>query len=79
MISCASHDYFESACVYHYDLLVELKHGECFSGRAETISCTDKQEFLHLVVQTETILLNLEDIKAVRVQTLNARFSSFEP
>ena len=78
MISCSIHDYFESACVYKYELSIELKNGEYYSGNAQTITTTDGNEFLHLLLKGKTFRLNLEDIKSVKVLTKGAKFDTIE-
>jgi Rho-binding antiterminator len=78
MISCAIHDYFESACVFHYQLSVETNSGDSFIGVAKTIFIVDGNEFLQLEFEGEHININLEQIKHVVVLTKGAKFNAIE-
>ena len=75
-MTCASYDYIEMACIFHYEVKLTLKDS-VVQGKAVTTKSIDKVE--HLVLQNEQeILIELESIKSMEVLTPNARFTHVE-
>ena len=75
-MTCASYDYIEMACMFHYKVKLQLVDG-LIEGKAVTTKSIDKVE--HLVLQTDKeILIALDSIKTMDVLTPNARFSFVE-
>jgi Rho-binding antiterminator len=78
IITCEAHDYFEAACVHHYQLELELFKGPCLVGVANDIKTTNQTEYLLLVQQDSILEVNLLEIKKVQVLTPNAVFDYFD-
>ncbi len=71
-IDCALHDHVEIACLFRYDLEVELRDGRRVRGRARTTRTgADKLEVLVLDGGQD---IRLDRIARLRVLTPNARF-----
>jgi len=47
-ISCNLHDYLEIACMYHYQVKVELKDNQLLEGKAMDMVIADGHEYLIL-------------------------------
>lgn len=78
LIACEIQDYFESACIYHYQLAIELVDGTKITGKAVTLKTISKVEYLVLVNNETEHLVNLAEIKSVNVLTQNAKFKQIE-
>lgn len=74
LISCALHDYVETACLYGYQLKILLKNNQNLEGKAVDILTTpEKKEFL-LIDCGQQAKVELTDIKQLQVLTPNSRF-----
>jgi Rho-binding antiterminator len=78
-ISCEHYDYIEIACLYAYEIEIQLKSGETISGVAKTTCVNvDKAECIEVVDQAHTRLVMLNNIKHLRVVTEFAKFKEIE-
>ncbi|MGH1486875.1 MAG: Rho-binding antiterminator [Cellvibrionaceae bacterium] len=75
LISCDLHDYFEIACMYHYQLDVECIDGVTLNGMAQNIIQKEKREYLLLMLNDAEILVDLNEIKSIKTMTPNALFN----
>lgn len=72
-ISCNLHDYLEIACMYHYQVKIELKDNQLLEGKAMDIVIADGREYLILENDQKhhIELINLLKLKPI---TANAMF-----
>lgn len=81
-IACAEHDYLETACLYHYELVVFLKTshktlGQFFTAQARTTkTSTDKKEYWVLETDTAMVEIAMDQLVSVSVKTPGAMFDS---
>lgn len=73
-IDCGLHDYLEIACLYHYQLRIELTDGQCLEGRALTTETREQAEFLHIETQGKELSLRLDQLLAITPLEAGARF-----
>ncbi len=74
IISCAQYDYFEIACMHHYDIELTLKNGEVLMGTAHNVKVIKegkaRKEILELLLQTKEItnveLFHIDKMKAIK-------------
>ncbi len=82
-ISCNDHNYIEIACMYHYDLILELGSGEIVDAKAIT-TVTRKNDFgfpvEYLVVGSNiaTIDIPLNEIVKIETKNSSATFKSIK-
>jgi Rho-binding antiterminator len=75
MISCQIHDYIEIACLYGFQIRLQLTDGTTQQGKAITTETTsDKHEWLILEQQTEFIKIDLTQIEIMQSLTTNRYF-----
>ncbi len=75
MISCHTHDYIEIACLYGFQVLLQLNDGTTQQGKAITTETTsDKREWLILQQQSGDIRVDLTHIKNMQSLTPNSHF-----
>jgi Rho-binding antiterminator len=73
-ISCELHDYIEIACMYGYQVKLELRGGQTMEGKAiDVITTPDKQEFL-VIDNGEKQQVELIQLVKLTTQTPNAAF-----
>jgi len=77
-IACHLHDYIEIACLYGYELELEMKDGSRIHGRAITTRTQERQEFLQLQTKEAERSLALNDLKRMTALTPHAQFSSID-
>ncbi|KLV10424.1 MULTISPECIES: Rho-binding antiterminator [Photobacterium] len=74
-IDCALYDHFELACLYHYDVQLELRDGSTVEGRCiDTDIQPDKSEWLICKTQYQYTKIRLDCINRMKALTPNARF-----
>jgi Rho-binding antiterminator len=74
IIACALHDYIEIACLYGYQLKLELKNQQTLEGKAiDVVTSADKKECL-LLESEQQIKIELTAIKELQVLTPQAKF-----
>lgn len=81
-LDCDLHDYLEIACLYHYDLRVELVSGNSFIAQAlTTFTAESKEEYLVLESDTGRHEMRLDHLAAITPLNPNARFGrvTFRP
>ncbi len=80
LISCGTHDYIEIACMYRYDLTLELRSGEIVDARAVT-TVTQKNEFgltiESLIVESKTTILTIPLNEIINIET-KSKFARFQ-
>jgi len=78
-IACDVHDHVEVACLFGYDLRLQLKDGSVVAGRAiTTITQPDKIEVLQLRQGDNLTSVPLHEVMHATVLTPNARFSQID-
>ncbi len=77
-IACAIQDYFEAACIYHYQLSIELINCTKIIGEAINLKTISKVEYLVLTNKETEHVIDLAKIKKVDVLTANAKFKSIK-
>ena len=85
-ISCDKYDYIEIACMYAYELKLQLDSGETLFGRAVTAGIDqNKQEFILIESHPENekkpakdLEVPLNQLRSLQVLSPNARFQSVE-
>ncbi len=77
-IACHLHDYIEIACLYGYQLELEMKDGSRIRGRAITTRTQERQEFLLLQTKEAECSLALNDLKRMTALTPHAQFNSID-
>jgi Rho-binding antiterminator len=78
-IACDVHDYVEVACLFGYDLRLQLQDGSIVAGKAiTTITRPDKTEVLQLRQGDSLTSVPLHELVHANVLTPNARFSQIE-
>lgn len=76
VISCATHDYFEAACVLQYTIALTLKNGKNFVGEAKNIVRNEhRQECLVILFDGITHDIEMSEIANARILNDNARFT----
>ncbi|MGR6873330.1 Rho-binding antiterminator [Pseudomonas sp. HK3] len=79
IISCAQYDYFEIACMHHYEILLTLKNGRKLQGIAHNVKVIKKggtrKEILELILANkEIIAVELVTIHKIRAIKENSHF-----
>ena len=75
MLSCELHDYIEIACLYHFEVKLELRNNENIQGIAETTGTSvDKREWIVLKIDDLNQKLDLTDIASMQAITANQHF-----
>ena len=73
LISCASHNYIEIACLYGYQIKLFLKNKQTIKGKAVAISTSKKREYL-LLDNGQEQKIELIEINELQVLTPKAKF-----
>lgn len=75
-INCAVHDYFELACVYHYDVKLDLLDESTVEGKCiNTETHPDKSEWLVCKTRYQYTKIRLDFITRMKSITPGASFS----
>lgn len=75
-IACELHDYIEIACLYGYQIRLELKDGSWLEGQAvDTLTTADKREYL-LLDHDPQQRIELNRIAKITTLTHQAQFKS---
>lgn len=78
IIACALHDYMEIACVYGYQVKLQLKNGQSIEGKAvDLFTSPEKREYL-LIESLQQRKVELIEIKELQVLTTHANFQKVE-
>ncbi|MFT5594192.1 MAG: Rho-binding antiterminator [Oceanicoccus sp.] len=82
IISCAQYDYFEIACMHHYEILLTLKDGSKLQGIAHNVKVAKdgetRKEVLELILANkEVIVVELMTIHKIQAVTVNPHFRVF--
>jgi Rho-binding antiterminator len=78
-ISCEHYDLIEIACLYGYEIEIQLKSGETVSGVAKTTCVNvDKAECIEVIDKEHTRFVMLTNIKYLRVVTESAKFKEIK-
>ncbi|MDP1557974.1 MAG: Rho-binding antiterminator [Nitrosomonas sp.] len=74
-ISCELHDFIEVACMYGYQVRLELKDQQVFEGKARDITTSEKREYLIISNEQQQQQVELTQLVRMQVLTPNARFT----
>lgn len=75
MISCATHDYVEIACMYRFEVRLALENGQVVQGKAlETAYDESKQECVVLETPSGHEMIVLEQVLSMEAVTENSHF-----
>ncbi|WP_428459009.1 Rho-binding antiterminator [Photobacterium makurazakiensis] len=75
-IDCNLHDYFELACLYHYDVKLDLQDESSLEGRCiNTETQKDKSEWLIFKTEYQYTKIRLDFILQMSSKTPGAKFS----
>lgn len=77
-LACSLYDHLEVACLYGYQLRVELRDGSGLQAQAITTRSAHKEEFLLLRNATGEHLLRLDLLLAITPLNEGARFGRIE-
>ncbi|UXI04406.1 Rho-binding antiterminator [Photobacterium sp. TY1-4] len=77
-IDCSLYDYFEMACLFHYQVRLALADSDIIEGRClDTQITPDKSEWLLLEISpTQRTSIRLDQIRQMTALTPGARFST---
>lgn len=79
MISCASHDYVEIACLYRFEVELVFKDGAIVRGKAlQTTYNVNKEECILLNTGQGNASFVLEDIATMEAITKNPHFEKVQ-
>jgi Rho-binding antiterminator len=79
MISCHTHDYIEIACLYGFQVLLQLNDGTTQQGKAITTETgSDKREWFILEQAAGRTQIDLQDIKSMLSLTPNMHFEQID-
>ena len=74
-LSCHLHDYIEIACLYGFDICLQLDNRETIQGKAMTINTLpNKTECLLMLVGDQTVQVEVTDILSMKAVTQNPHF-----
>ncbi len=74
-IACDLYDYIEIACLYHYDVRLQLCDGSLICGKAcTTVILADKVEAIQLSQDNALVAVPLHTLAHMQVTTPNAKF-----
>lgn len=79
IISCAQYDYFEIACMHHYEVELTLNNGDVVIGKAHNVKVVKdgdvRKEVLDLALMNNQIInIELMTIHKMRAITDNLHF-----
>lgn len=72
-ISCDLHDYLEIACMYHYQVKLQLKDNQSLEGKAVDVITIDKCEYL-VIDADQRREIELTQLVKLQVLTPGAKF-----
>ena len=79
ILSCHLHDYIEIACLYGFDISLQLDNSEIVEGRAMTTkTLPNKTECLLMLVGDQTIKVEVTDILTMQAITHNPHFDQIK-
>jgi Rho-binding antiterminator len=79
IIDCHIHDYIEIACLYGFQVNLELVDQTSIQGRAKTTETSvDKHEWLILEIGDQSEKVELSTIKSMQAITPNPHFDKIE-
>ena len=68
IISCAQYDYFEIACMHHYEVELTLNDGAVITGKAHNVKVIKDEEFRKEILE---LLLENKEIIKVELNTIH--------
>ena len=76
MIACDQHDFIEIACLYHLEVVLQLKTGGKITGIAQdTVLNDEREECIALLINNKTVYsVMLSSISTMRAMTKNPHF-----
>ncbi|MDJ0834215.1 MAG: Rho-binding antiterminator [Gammaproteobacteria bacterium] len=78
VISCHIHDYIEIACMYGYQVRLELTNHDRIEGKPVTTKSKSKQEFLVMQTAAGQQDIELSNIRIMRALTSNPHFDRID-
>lgn len=79
ILPCHLHDFIEVACLYGFEICLQLKNNEIVQGKAMTTKISsNKTEYLLLLVNDKNVQINLIDILSMRAVTRNPHIDLIE-
>ena len=79
MISCASHDYVEIACMYRLEIKLVFKNGQIVQGKAlQTAYNENKEECIVLETAPGNEEIALEQLASMQAVTKNPHFEKID-
>lgn len=77
IISCALHDFIEIACLYGYQIRLQLRDEKSITGRAiGTETTSDRREYLLLESAGKPHKIELVEIHRMQAITRNSQFDT---
>ena len=75
MIACDQHDFIEIACLYHFEVVLQLKTGDEITGIAQdTTLNSEREECISLLKNKMIELVALSSIATMRAVAQNRHF-----
>ena len=79
IIDCHIHDYIEIACLYDFQVNLELVNKASIQGRAKTTETSaDKREWFLLEINDQSEKVEFSTIKSMQAITPNPHFDKIE-
>lgn len=79
ILSCHLHDTIEVACLYGFEVCLQLKNQKKVQGKAITTQTTsEKKEYLLLLVDDQNVQVDLTDILTMQAVKRNPHFDVVE-
>lgn len=79
ILPCHLHDTIEIACLYGFDICLQLSNQKMVQGKAMTTKTSpNKSEHLLVLVGDQTIEVDLTDILTMKAATQNPHFDLVE-
>jgi Rho-binding antiterminator len=79
ILPCHFHDYIEIACLYGFEICLQLDNAESVQGKALTTkTLSNKTECLLMLVGDQTVKVEITDILTMQAITQNPHFDQIE-
>jgi Rho-binding antiterminator len=79
VLSCHLHDYVEIACLYGFEVSLQLSNQKTVQGKAMTTKITlNKSEHLLVLVNGQTVEVDTADILTMKAVSQNPHFDLIE-
>jgi Rho-binding antiterminator len=79
ILSCHLHDYVEIACLYGFEVCLQLTSHKTLRGKAMTTKImSNRPEYLLVLVSDQTVEVDTADILTMKAITRNPHFDLIE-